>query len=87
MDAGAQIVTTAATPISGQTVYEEGDPAAEQNADYVNFYLGARFKDSTLTKASGFTVGASTAIGAAVAVNISYSDVTASFAGNGNHQR
>ncbi|HWP21633.1 MAG TPA: hypothetical protein VN417_02730 [Candidatus Cryosericum sp.] len=67
-----------------KTVYEEGDPAAEQNADYVNFYLGAKFKGTTLTKASGFAVGSSTAVGAAVAVNIAYSDVKTLFAGEGS---
>ncbi|MEN6340037.1 MAG: hypothetical protein ABFD03_07915, partial [Clostridiaceae bacterium] len=81
---GAKIVTTGLDTVNlDKTVYEDGDPAAEENADYVNFYLGAHYKGSTLTKASGFAVGSSTAVGAAVAVNISYSDVTASFLGEG----
>ncbi|MEN6634431.1 MAG: hypothetical protein ABFC56_01110, partial [Clostridiaceae bacterium] len=84
--AESALITTTGTDTLNldKTEYKEGDPAAEQNADYVNFYLGSRFHGTTLTKASGFSVGESTAVGAAVTVNISYSNVTASFTGEGN---
>jgi len=85
VEGGAKITTTGLDTVNlDKAEYEDGDPAAAENADYVNFYLGAKLTDTTLTKASGFAVGSSTAIGAAVAVNISYSDVNASFKGEGN---
>jgi hypothetical protein len=70
---GSQINTTAAA----DTI--ETDKVGEK----VNFYLYARQSGETQTNASGFAVGNSTSVGAAVAVNIALSTVVASFAGHG----
>ena len=49
--------------------------------DKVNLLIQAKQSGETLAQASGFSAGKSTAVGAAVCVNIPSSEVTASFAG------
>ena len=70
---GAEIKTTADT----DTV--DTDKPDEK----VNLFIYARQNGKTQTNASGFAVGNSTSVGAAVAVNIALSAVNALFAGDG----
>jgi len=66
-------------------VENTGDMNAETETvtDALNVYLHASQEGYTLTKASGFAVGDSAAVGASVAVNIVDSDVKAEFLGTG----
>ena len=83
VEQGASVTTTGGNTVnSNETKYDTEEETAA-HAQNVNFYLGAIQSGSTLTKASGFAVGGSTSVGAAVAVNIAYSDVLAQFLGTG----
>ena len=67
----------------GKPVMVDGTVKMTSVKDAVNLYICAEEKGYTLTKASGFAVGESAAVGAAVAVNIITSDVLADFLGTG----
>ncbi|MBT7123510.1 MAG: hypothetical protein HN948_10925, partial [Clostridia bacterium] len=73
---------TSVTTTSGNT-FNINESEDEEYDDLLNLYIYALEQGSTITRASGFTVGASTAVGAAVAVNIASSDVDATFEGTG----
>ncbi len=72
---GANVTTTGTVNVS--------ETEGEDYEELVGLYVCAEEKGSTITRASGFTVGASTAVGAAVAINIAYSDTNADFEGTG----
>jgi hypothetical protein len=80
---GARITTTGGNTINVNETKYDTDEETAANAELVNFYLHAKQVGDTLTRASGFAVGNSTAVGAAVTVNIAYSDVDAEFLGIG----
>lgn len=71
---GAVIKTTAA-----EDTIETGN-----SGEKVNFYLYAYQSGETNTNASGFAVGNTSSVGAAVALNIALSEVYALFAGEGD---
>ena len=52
-------------------------------AEKVNLFIYALLTGKTVTNASGYAMGEETAVGAAVALNIAVSDVTAQFDGTG----
>ena len=83
IEQGARITTTGGNTVNINEKKYDTEEEANANAELVNFYLQAEQIGKTLTKASGFTVGGSTAVGAAVAVNIAYSNVDADFLGIG----
>lgn len=71
--------------LTGRPVFNQaGKPETETIKELASFRLSAKQTGHTLTKASGFAVGGQAAVGAAVAVNIASSDVTAEFLGMGN---
>lgn len=79
----AYVDTNAAITLTGGSVVNISETEGDEYAEYVNLYIHAKEKGSTITRASGFTVGNSAAVGAAVAVNIAYSDVVSAFRGTG----
>jgi hypothetical protein len=79
----AYVAEHAVVTLTGGSVVNISETEGAEYAEYVNLYIHAKEKGKTITRASGFTVGNSTAVGAAVAVNIAYSDVVAAFKGTG----
>ncbi|MDO4545395.1 MAG: hypothetical protein Q4C25_04495, partial [Bacillota bacterium] len=79
VDEGAVIKTTGTPP---ESINEETE-GTELVARAGDFLMAATAMGRTMTQASGFAAGGSTAVGAAVAINIADSDVLVSFNGTG----
>ncbi len=79
----AAVGANASITLTGGNAVNVSETEGDEYAEYVNLYIHAKEKGDTITRASGFTVGESTAVGAAVAINIASSDVSAAFAGTG----
>ena len=78
---GATVITTGGNDVT--VVADDTATTETDESEFANFYILAQQKGDTLSKASSFAIGKSTAVGAAVTVNIVDSDVLANFLGTG----
>ena len=82
-DVNAYVKTGATVVTNGGSTLNLSDTEGEEFDDFVNTAVRANQRGETVTRASGFAIGISTAVGAAVAVNIAESNISAAFEGSG----